>query len=56
MGYRPNNRVDLTWNIHYVGQNQFHHSCAAEEFTVRVLGRAGKQAVAVFVFGESGES
>merc|ERR1712000_758862 len=53
VGYGTNDRVTLTWNVHYVGPNKFHHSCATEEFTVRVLGGAGKQAVAVFVFGKS---
>ncbi|KAJ9419353.1 hypothetical protein FOXG_07242 [Fusarium oxysporum f. sp. lycopersici 4287] len=25
-GYGTNNRVNLTWNVHYVGPNKFHHS------------------------------
>lgn len=53
VGYGPNDKVTLSWDVRYVGPNKFSHSCEADEFTVRVLGGSGRQAVAVFVIGTS---
>lgn len=52
VGYGDNDKLTLSWDIRYVGANKFEHTCETSEFTVRVLGGSGRQAVAVFVFGE----
>ncbi|KID84428.1 lysophospholipase Plb1 [Metarhizium guizhouense ARSEF 977] len=48
--YGEKDKITLSWDIRYVGSSKFEYTVEAEEFTMRVLGGGGKQAVAVFVF------
>jgi hypothetical protein len=51
--YGEKNKITLSWDIRYVGSSKFEYTVEAEEFTMRVLGGSGKQAVVVFVFRKS---
>ncbi|KAH7267824.1 uncharacterized protein BKA55DRAFT_556632 [Fusarium redolens] len=53
VGFEGRNEVAFTWNVPYVGPNKFDASCAVSDFTVNILGGRGKEAVVVFVFGQS---
>lgn len=52
VGYGAQSRVSFSWDVHYLTPSRFAHACDSDEFAVRALGGSGRQAVAVFVFGE----
>ncbi|KAJ4248376.1 hypothetical protein NW762_012706 [Fusarium torreyae] len=50
IGFKPKNMVTFSWSVPYVGMNKFGFYCSATDFTVKILGGRGSQAVVVFVF------
>ena len=55
-GYGPRDKLMFSWDVRYVGPSKFGHGSESDEFTIRVMGGSGRQAVAVFVVGTQGES
>ncbi|ENH72295.1 hypothetical protein BFJ70_g12681 [Fusarium oxysporum] len=53
VGFEGRNEVAFMWSVPYVGANKFDASCAVSDFGVEILGGRGREAVVVFVFGES---
>ncbi|QGI62780.1 hypothetical protein CEK26_006739 [Fusarium fujikuroi] len=51
IGFEGRNELPFMWSVQYVGANKFDACCAVSDFTVEVLGRRGKEAVVIFVFG-----
>ncbi|KAG8418377.1 Lysophospholipase 1 [Metarhizium acridum] len=49
VGYGEKDKISLSWDVRYVAPSKFEHLVESDEFTIRVLGGSGKQAVAVFV-------
>ncbi|RGP58137.1 hypothetical protein FSPOR_11920 [Fusarium sporotrichioides] len=49
VGMEFNNTVAFSWSMPHVGPNKYDCSCSRDDFSIKVLGGRGNQAVAVFV-------